>query len=74
MEQSLPILIILFTKLLTRIIKIQTQPQTLAKYKHSSNIGVTLTVLNTTFNNISVISLVEETAVPRENHRPVASN
>jgi hypothetical protein len=36
-------------------------------------------VLNTTFNNISVISwqsvvLVEETGVPGENHRPVASN
>ena len=74
MEQSLPILIILFTKLLTRIIKIQIQPQTLAKCKHSPNIGVTFMVLNTTFNNISVISLVEETAVPRENHRPVASN
>ena len=34
-------------------------------------------VLNATFNNISVISLqsvflVEETAIPRENHRPVA--
>ena len=33
-------------------------------------------VFNTTFNNISVISwlsvlLVEETGVPRENHRPV---
>ena len=36
-------------------------------------------VLNATFNNISVISwrsvlLVEETGVPRENHRPVANN
>jgi hypothetical protein len=35
-------------------------------------------VLNTTINNISVISwqsvlLVEESRVPRENHRPVAS-
>jgi uncharacterized membrane protein len=35
-------------------------------------------VFNTIFNNISVISwrsvlLVEETLVPRENHRPVAS-
>ena len=35
-------------------------------------------VFNATFNNISVISwrsvlLVEETGVPRENHRPVAS-
>ena len=35
-------------------------------------------VLNATFNNISVISwrsvlLVEETEVPGENHRPVAS-
>jgi hypothetical protein len=35
-------------------------------------------VLNDIFNNISVISwrsvlLVEETGVPRENHRPVAS-
>jgi len=36
-------------------------------------------VLNATFNNISVISwlsflLVEETGVPEENHRPVASH
>ena len=36
-------------------------------------------VLNSTFNNISVISLrsvllVEETGVPRENHRPAASH
>ena len=36
-------------------------------------------VFNTTFNNISVISwqsvlLVEETRVPRENHRPAASH
>jgi hypothetical protein len=37
------------------------------------------TVVNATFNNISAISwrsvsLVEETAVPGENHRPVASH
>jgi len=36
-------------------------------------------VINTTFNNISVISwrsvlLVKETGVPRENHRPIASH
>ena len=36
-------------------------------------------VFNATFNNISVITwrsvlLVEETGVPRENHRPVASH
>jgi hypothetical protein len=36
-------------------------------------------VMNVTFNNISVISWqsvlwVEETGVPRENHRPAASN
>ena len=36
-------------------------------------------VLNVTFNNISAISwlsvlLVEETRVPRENHRPAASH
>jgi hypothetical protein len=30
-------------------------------------------VLSATFNNISVL-LVEETRVPRENHRPVASH
>jgi hypothetical protein len=39
---------------------------------------VCLMVFNTTFNNISVISLwsvllVEETGVPGEDHRPVAS-
>jgi hypothetical protein len=32
-----------------------------------------LRMLNTTFNNISVL-LVEETGVPRENHWPVASD
>ena len=40
---------------------------------------VCLVVFNATFNNISVISwwsvlLVEETRVPGENHRPVASH
>jgi hypothetical protein len=40
---------------------------------------VTVMVFNSTFNNISVIlwrsvSLVGETRVPRENHRPTASN
>ena len=40
---------------------------------------VCLMVLNTTFNNISFISwrsvlLVDETAAPGENHRPVASH
>jgi len=40
---------------------------------------VRVMVFNTTFNNISVISwhsvlLVEETGVPRENHRPAASH
>ena len=38
-----------------------------------------VTVLNTTFNNISVKSwrsvlLMEETGVPQENHRPAASH
>ena len=42
-------------------------------------IRVRLMVFNATFNNISVISwrsvlLVEETGVPGENHRPVASH
>jgi hypothetical protein len=41
--------------------------------------AVSVMVVNATFNNISVISwqsilLVEETGVPRENHRPVASD
>ena len=40
--------------------------------------GYRTMVFNATFNNISAISLqsvllVEETGVPRENHRPVAS-
>jgi len=40
---------------------------------------VLLMVPNATFNNVSVISwrsvlLVEETGIPRENHRPVASH
>jgi hypothetical protein len=42
-------------------------------------LGFWIMVFNTTFNNISVISwrsvlLVEETGVPAENHRPVASH
>jgi hypothetical protein len=42
-------------------------------------IGVRVMVFIATFNNISVISwrsvlLVEETEVPGENHRPVASH
>jgi hypothetical protein len=41
-------------------------------------VKVRVMVFNATFNNISVISwwsvlLVEETEVPRENHRPIAS-
>ena len=41
--------------------------------------GVRVTVLNATFNNISIISwrsvlLVKETGVPRENQQPVASH
>jgi hypothetical protein len=45
----------------------------------STNIGLGLMVFNATFNKISVISwrsviLVEETEVPGENHRPVASH
>jgi hypothetical protein len=41
-------------------------------------VRVRVMVFNATFNNISVISwrsvlLVEETGVPRENHKPVAS-
>ena len=41
--------------------------------------GFRVIMINTTFHNISVISwwsvlLVEETKVPRENHRPVASH
>jgi hypothetical protein len=41
--------------------------------------GEGVMVFNATLNNISVISwrsvlLVEETGVPRENHRPVASH
>jgi hypothetical protein len=50
-----------------------------AKEKVKPNTGVRVMVFNATFNNISVISwwsvlLVEETSVPGENHRPVASH
>jgi len=43
------------------------------------DLWVKVVVSNATFNNISVISwwsvsLVEETGVPGENHRPVASH
>ena len=42
-------------------------------------VAVRVMLLNVTFNNISVISwrsvlLVEETGLPGENHRPVASH
>jgi hypothetical protein len=42
-------------------------------------LGIRVIVFNAIFNNISVILwlsvlLVEETGVPRENHRPVASH
>ena len=47
--------------------------------RHEKKNRVRVKVLNTTFNNISVISwwsvlLVEETGVPGEYHRPVASH
>jgi hypothetical protein len=47
--------------------------------KEATISGLGVMVFNATFNNISVISwrsvsLVEETGVPGENHRPVASN
>ena len=43
------------------------------------HVGVRVMVFNVTFNNISVISwrsvlFVDETGVPGENHRPVASH
>ena len=48
-----------------------------ARFPTLSRVGVM--VFNATFNNISAISwwsvlLVEETRVPEENHRPVASH
>ena len=47
--------------------------------KNLTSMFVCLMVFNATFNNISLISwrsvlLVEETRVPRENHRPLASH
>ena len=51
-----------------------------SQYKYSNEaVMVRVMVSNTTFNNISVISwrsvlLMEETRVPRENHRTAASN
>jgi ABC-type phosphate/phosphonate transport system permease subunit len=46
---------------------------------HQLPVMVWFMVFNATFNNISVIAwwlvlLVEETGVPRENHRPVTSH
>jgi len=46
---------------------------------HTVHLRVRVMECNVTFNNISVISwlsvlLVEETGVPGENHRPVASH
>ena len=54
--------------------KLQTHMSEIIK-ETTINGYVSVTVLNTTFNNISVISwqsvlLVEKTGVPRENHRP----
>ena len=57
-----------------------TEKRTEFKTCHSVRSGgLWFSVLNATFKNISVISwrsvlLVEETGVPRENHRPVASH
>ena len=55
------------------------QEHVLFKRQHNKTGLVKVMVSNATFNNISVISwravlLVEETGVPRENHRPVASH
>ena len=49
------------------------------EWKINGLVGWLVYVFNATFNNISVISwqsvlLVEETGVPGENHRPVASH
>jgi hypothetical protein len=49
------------------------------KAKRDNNFGFGIMVFNVTFNNISVILwqsvlLVEETGVPGEKHRPVASH
>jgi hypothetical protein len=48
-------------------------------YLRKYMVVVVVMVFNATFNNISAISwwsviLVEETGVPRENHRPAASH
>jgi hypothetical protein len=50
-----------------------------ARCKANFSNGVRVTMFNATFNNSSAISwqsvlLVEETGVPIENHRPVASH
>ena len=52
---------------------------TFLRYHGTLNVWVRVMVFNPTFNNISAISwrsvlLVEETRVPRENHRPAASH
>ena len=57
---------------------IKTQRKTQKTHSLSKK-GVMVMVFNATFNNISAISwqsfvLVEETGVPGENHRPVASH
>jgi hypothetical protein len=51
----------------------------IANWSYEIKVWVIFFMFNATFNNISVISwpsvlLVEETEVPRENHRPVASH
>jgi len=58
----------------------QSKPSTRQQPKRDKQrVRVSAMVLNATFNNISVISwwsvlLVEETGVPGENNRPVASH
>jgi len=47
--------------------------------RYGLNLWFGFMVLNATFNNISVISwqlvqLAEETGIPGENHRPIASH
>jgi hypothetical protein len=48
-------------------------------YIAAPKVSIDISTADVTFNNISVITwqsvlLVEETAVPEENHRPVASH
>ena len=78
-HSSLLIIILCLFVAYVKLDKIQLVPESFTKHEINQYFRVRVMVFNATFNNISIISwwsvlLVEETGVPGENHRPVASH